>query len=429
MYDIELHSTRTEEKAADSIRVLSSFEHLLWLMDQNMPMHAVLAARVRGKTTISQWEAALEAARLRHPLWSSSIQSAENAIPHFHQLDNVKIPLRVEHQEGMEGWEEQVALELSLAFDAQNGPLVRAVLVHSDKDCAFILSAHHSIADGMSLAYSIRDILEALSGKELAPLAPHVSQEEALGLPVHAGIADASSIPISKDLSFIELYRAKTPTPPTVKSLQLSSGVTAALRERARNKGTTVHGVMNAAIAIAATRASHNGKGDKLHICSTINNRRFLGMVEDCTMFFTAWDVPFERADSDRFWELARAAKSTLTAGQSVEGVTSVLGAIRNGVRPGMDVRAGADLGAQLFMFDIHVSNLGVLPIATRYGALTLELVYGPAVLLGFEGEQTVGISTVNNNICLLHSSYDPIPNLLDQIEELLLDACVPGAR
>ncbi len=425
MSDIDLYSSKT----ADSIRALSSFEHLLWLMDQNSPMHAILAARVRGKTTIAQWEVALEAARLRHPLWSSSIQSTENAIPHFHHLKNVKIPLRVEHQERLEGWEEQIALELSLAFDALNGPLVRAVLVHSEKGCMFILSAHHSIADGMSLAYSIRDILEAVSGKELSPLAPHVSQEEAFGLPMHVDSEGDSSVPVSKGLSFVELYRAKTPALPTVKSLQLSSGVATALRRRAHEKGTTVHGAMNAAIAIAATRTSHVGKKDKLHICSTINNRQFLGMPEDCTIFFTAWNVPFERVDSNCFWELGQGAKSTLTPGQSAVGVRSVLGAIHNRVRPGMDVRTGADLGAQLFMFDIHVSNLGVLPIATRYGALTLELVHGPAVLLGFEGEQTVGISTVNNNICLLHSSYDPIPNLLDQVEELLLDACVPGAR
>jgi hypothetical protein len=48
----------------------------------------------------------------------------------------------------------------------------------------------------------------------------------------------------------------------------------------------------------------------------------------------------------------------------------------------------------------------------------------GPAVLRGIEGEQTLGAATINGSLNLLHTSYDPLPALLMNIEEVLIKAC-----
>jgi hypothetical protein len=106
--------------------------------------------------------------------------------------------------------------------------------------------------------------------------------------------------------------------------------------------------------------------------------------------------------------------------GKPWEGVTGGLSVIYEEVQKGLDVSGAADLAARLFGFDFHVSNLGALPIETTFGDLKLESIWGPAVLLGFEGEQTVGVSTLNGSLCLLHTTHAPLPSLLDLMEEVL---------
>ena len=70
------------------------------------------------------------------------------------------------------------------------------------------------------------------------------------------------------------------------------------------------------------------------------------------------------------------------------------------------------------------VSNLGVLPFASRFGKVTLKALWGPAVLAGLEGEQTIGVATVNDAICLLHTSHTPPDGgLLETMRNVLLAA------
>jgi hypothetical protein len=66
------------------------------------------------------------------------------------------------------------------------------------------------------------------------------------------------------------------------------------------------------------------------------------------------------------------------------------------------------------------VSNLGVLPFETSFGRFKLESLWGPSVFVGIEGEQMIGAATLNGAIHLSHTSYTPIPNLLQTIETTL---------
>jgi hypothetical protein len=43
---------------------------------------------------------------------------------------------------------------------------------------------------------------------------------------------------------------------------------------------------------------------------------------------------------------------------------------------------------------------------------------------MGFEGEQGIGVATANGSLNLLHTSYEPLPALLESIEERLVIAC-----
>jgi len=79
---------------------------------------------------------------------------------------------------------------------------------------------------------------------------------------------------------------------------------------------------------------------------------------------------------------------------------------------------------AQGFPCELLLTNLGNLPLHFDCGDLKLKSLWGPSVLMGFEGEQTVGVTTVNGSLCLLHSSFAPLPLLLQRAERILRFAC-----
>ena len=215
-------------------------------------------------------------------------------------------------------------------------------------------------------------------------------------------------------------YPSSLLLPPRVYSLQLSAEVTETLRGSARREKTTVHAALTAAAGIVARRTPGYGSGRDLQLCSTISNRAMMNFPEDSGVFFTACTFPLSPSPVHDFWSLARQAKDSLRVMQQQDGVKAVLDAVGGIARSGLGDDATGDLGGNAFLFDIHLSNLGVLPIPTSYRTITLRQIWGPAVLNGFEGEQTLGISTVNGRLCFLHISRRPLADFLGQIEDVL---------
>jgi len=86
----------------------------------------------------------------------------------------------------------------------------------------------------------------------------------------------------------------------------------------------------------------------------------------------------------------------------------------------GIDVLGAAQILEQGFPNELLLTNLGKLSVQFDTGNLRLKALWGPAVLMGFEGEQTVGVTTTNDSLCLLHTSFKPIPSLLPRAAQIL---------
>jgi Condensation domain len=417
-------TSRVAVKASDTIRQLGPFEHMFWLLDQNRSVHFAVTAQISGKASLDNWQDALNRVQKRHPILSVCIEGSPGSVPRFRREDAAPIPLRIVEGDPKIHWEEEVGEELATPFDPRRAPLIRAVLIQGSRDTAFILVAHHSIADGLSLAYAIRDTLSALSGEPLEPLPLAPAQEEMLGAGAGpAALAGARGQPEGGPAGRPSTFRPLDDARPWVKGLRLAPALTTSLTDRARQEGTTVHGALCAALTIAGQLVSADWRDSPLRIMSPINLRPLLDVGESCGLFISATTGAFD-GRATGFWELARNAKAATAIGQRRDSVAALLSATAEVVGKGAEIATVADFAAGAFAHEAMLTNLGVLNFGSRFGALKLEGVWGPAVLARLEGAQTIGVATVNGSICLTHTSHTPPEGLLEEMRSVLADAC-----
>jgi hypothetical protein len=317
-------------------------------------------------------------------------------------------------------WEAEVGKELATPFNPSQAPLLRAVLIQGTRHAAFMLVAHHSIADGLSLAYAIRDTLHALAGRSLQPLARLPSQDDLMN--VSDSLADAQEQDQAEGPT-PAVYRRNDNARPTAKGLRLSPGLTSSVRYRARQEGTTAHGALCAALVLASREVFAAWREIPLRIWSPINARPLLDAGESCGLFLGASTGVFDARAMD-FWDIARDARMAVAANQTTESIAAQLSAFRQVVGNGAGVATVAEFGAKVFASEVLLTNLGNLSFNRQFGPVTLEAIFGPAVLAGFEGQQTIGVATVNGALCLLHTSHTPLEGLLEKTQSVLTQAC-----
>ena len=313
-----------------------------------------------------------------------------------------------------------------MPFDPSRAPLIRAVLIQGIRTTGFILAAHHSIADGLSLAYAIRDTLSAVSGGPFATLRSLRSQEEILAATGPTSVTSAADPQDNPPAANPATYRPLNEGRPSVEGLRLAPALTQRLRDRARREGTTVHGALSAALAIAGRQVLAPWREMPVRVTNPINIRPILGVGEDCGVFVGASTGVFEGHET-AFWQIAREAKLALSAGQKRDAIAALLAAIEGVVGDGMEIAAAAEFAANALAHEAVLTNLGVLAFDRKFGPLVLEEVWGPAVAMGFDGEQTIGVATINGSICLTHTTYTSSMGLLKEMGDVLAEACRHG--
>jgi len=306
-------SSAVTESEQDAIRSLGSLEHLFWLLDHHHFVHFAVTALISGETSPRDWRRALDRLQKRHPILSVCIDGEPDSVPLFRQADVTPIPLRIVEDEPELRWEVEVGKELARPFNPSRAPLIRAVLMQGARDAAFMLVAHHSIADGLSLAYAIRDTLDALAGRFLRPLPWLPSQDDMMH--VSDSLVDGQEQDQS-GAAVPAVYRPHDNARPTVKGLRLSPGLTSSIRARARQEGSTVHGALCAALALASREVFAPWREIPLRIFSPINARPLLDAGESCGVFLGATTSVFDRQATD-FWDIARDAKIGVAANQT----------------------------------------------------------------------------------------------------------------
>jgi Condensation domain len=405
-----------------TLRRLSPFEHFLALLDQEQPMHFLIAARIEGHVGVDKWQPALKAVQQRHPLLGSVIATDKVGATFFRRLPYPDVPLRVVNEDSDVQLERDAAAELATPFVNPDNPLMRAVLLRGVNRNTIILTVHHAIADGLSLAYVVRDLMQVLSGERLPALPVPASHERALGV---LGV-ESEQVQFYKQTNGDSRRSTGVVDPiffqvaPQVKLRTLNEQLAERLRAKARAESSSVNAAVTAAIIEVTGGHTPSDRNKPLRLAFPVSTRAMLQMGECCALLTDGGLINLDEMPGLPFWEKARAIKAQLTEMQSLSRILPrriELSAATSRLR---NPREARELALKLLDAEVVQSSLGIVPIETKHGNLRLESMWGPAMPIGPGDKHFLGIATVDNRFSFLYSSRQPVPSLLEDIESAL---------
>lgn len=414
------NARRTFQTGNGFVRYLGAFEHLHWLFSQTGPRAFANAIEVTGTTTVEQWRAALNALQQSQPFFSVQIDVDSNNRPYFRRVKGAPIPLRVLSGKRGAGWEGELGKEVSTMVAADRAPLLRAVLIREAERSIFIITAHHSISDGVSMREALCDLVRALSGEQLDQRSVLPSPEESLGVISKVSTVHPPEHVATKRINFVQDYVE----PFSIHSLRFDAAFTSRLRERARAEQTTLTGALCSALIHAARMRLSTGKQETIRLLSAINARKQCGVNNTSSMCIGAAIIPVAAEPGLDRWSLARHIKAEHAGPTSRAGLTSALQMISDAVASMSHIESALDFIDPVFAYQVGVSNIGEVPGARSDSEVRLTSMWGPTWLLGCDGEQLIGAVTVNGCLHLLHTAYFPLSNLLEGTRAVLSSMC-----
>jgi hypothetical protein len=403
------------------MRELNSVEHLFWLADQHRSLHFAMVAEIDQCFPPDTWHAALRALQERHPLLSARLGENAQMQIGFIRAKTARIPLRVLERSDT-SWQAQAERELCQPFDWKSAPLLRATLLQDSSGSTLILTAHHSLLDGMGSAYLIEDLLRLLSGERL----PAVELAPTLDLLLEKDIASAEYPPEPILPAAPKAFRPGATESPEVTALAIPADLVRQLIDRARIEQTSVHGAVSAAVHEAARRLSHDWRGRPLRMLTPIDIRHLSGEVGTAPGAYVTQAVSVDdHPVGSSFWHCARNIKSQIAPTQERGGSLAALAHLNTVIATKPTVQHIAAFLSGVLAFDMVVSNLGNQPIPSAYNGVTLDALWGPVVSGGFADDQIIGVCTVDGVLRLTHTSYGALPGLLDEVLAVLEAAVI----
>ncbi|KAM3096789.1 condensation domain-containing protein [Phormidesmis sp. 146-35] len=381
-------------------RELGAFEHLYWLYNQFHPLDFATVAKLEGQFSVDQLRIALRQVQQRHPLLRVRIETDAMGYPKFVETD-AEVPIRQVARTDDQQWQQEVAGELSHSLDWQTAPLIRVVLLQSETESDLILVCHHTIADGLSAIYLMRDIIQGMEGKrfERSDLSAAVSLESAL--PGSEPYPDR----IPKPTDYVPPQSRCSR--PHIRPVVLSTDLTQQLIKRSRTEQTTVHGAISAAFLLALAPQVANPirclhpVNVRFALRSSEGSRLSLPMPDGVGLYFCFCVTSHSLQAGSEFWEIARSLKSQLSQIDIAQQLTEERKLRQPMISHLTDAAAFmAEMRSQ-YPSHLTVSNLGRVDIAQQYGNIRIAALYAPVAMPGMDEGLTLGVATLGNRLAL----------------------------
>jgi hypothetical protein len=376
-----------------AVRPLSPMEHGIWRTNNGCPLNFTTNARITGPLTAEILRAALPAVRARHPHLRARIASDGASYPVLHHDNVPPLELRVVSSGD---WVKELEHEINHPVP-DSGPLGRFTLVERGPNEAYVLiTLHHSVGDGMSGVFLMRDLIEAcaqgIAGQppKLADLAIAPSIDAGLpstfrgfrawGHHVRFILRDlwmmlraGKPLKVRRDQDLFAHSRRSRVIPQ-----QLDRELSERLAARARAEHTTIHGAMAAAM-ILGSLADANVERAGIAFGTPVNLRPLLSPpVAEQVGFYVSMVLYKEVVSANApFWDLARAVRRQLETSIARGDQLAIVDLLPKMLK----LVAGAKLSPRALLEKFEraaptttgLTNLGRLSIQTTHGPLKIE--------------------------------------------------------
>ena len=162
----ERNKTGYKDQATNSskyIRKLSNLERMyLWSPYSDVSM----VAKISGNVSEERLYNALYIILQMHPLAGAKIV-LDDEYNAWLSTDNVPKPtIKSVRRVSDTQWFDELQHEIKIPFNPETGPIIRFILLHSETVSDLVIICNHSICDGMSLVYLVRDLLNNYTNPE-----------------------------------------------------------------------------------------------------------------------------------------------------------------------------------------------------------------------------------------------------------------------
>jgi NRPS condensation-like uncharacterized protein len=280
-------------------------------------------------------------------------------------------------------WRAAAIKEADTPLPAENGPLMRAVLLQGGESSDLILTIHHAAADARSGAVIMDDVLR-LHGGEARPAlpSPDVLRPPTEGLEGSRWSALVAALEHRRRARQMRGLRAQQSVPAKHRTTglidaTLDARAVESLTHRARSHGTTVHGALCAAtlLSIREEMRKYDGHPDVFLGCDTsVDLRRHTDLRPGAIGNLLSQAITGHRVhEHTLLWDLAAEVSESSRAAIRNGGVIA-LARQRNMSAP--RARSAGTLAARAERAGasaVVVTNLGRLDFYERYGGIQLE--------------------------------------------------------
>ncbi|WP_069812290.1 non-ribosomal peptide synthetase [Streptomyces sp. TP-A0874] len=203
-----------------------------------------------GPVDADRLRGALQTLLDRHPLLRASFRQLPGGEVVQRLHDDLALPWREADVSGT-GLAELLRADRAEPFDLARPPLIRATLIRDGERRRLLLTLHHIIADGWSVAVLLRELRSAYRGAELPPAADPRGYLAWLAARDRAAAREAWRTALSGLTGPTRLLAPDTagegtsPARPEDHDLRLPQGLTADLAAYARSRGLTLSTVLH----------------------------------------------------------------------------------------------------------------------------------------------------------------------------------------
>ncbi|MHA1904776.1 MAG: condensation domain-containing protein [Candidatus Thorarchaeota archaeon] len=128
-----------------------------------------LGLRLRGFVSKEALGNAVQKMLVTYPLFGARLEWNENGIQWSTTEGAAEVPVKLYVRESDESWKRALNEEHETPFSPSSGPLTRFILVKGTEESELIVFCHHSISDGRSLQFALREVLLHLGNPNREP--------------------------------------------------------------------------------------------------------------------------------------------------------------------------------------------------------------------------------------------------------------------